>query len=103
MTRIIHIRNAPADWRDDLQYVYIGRAGHGLNGYFGNPYTIGKDGDRAEVLEKYENHMIARCTRDGNFAQALEDLQGKTLVCFCAPKRCHGNVIADFIDNLEQE
>lgn len=56
--------------------VYCGRGSP-----YGNPYVIGKDGDRDEVCEKYRLHVLP--TLD------VAPLRGKDLVCFCAPKRCH--------------
>jgi hypothetical protein len=47
--------------RIDAFDVYIGRGS-----VWGNPFVIGKDGDRAEVIRKYEDyfenspHLIAR-------------------------------------------
>ena len=49
-TRVVNIRYEECD-------VYIGRAGKGCDGYFGNPYYLGKDGDRDEVLVKYKRYF----------------------------------------------
>ena len=64
-----------------LGAVYIGRGSP-----WGNPFRIGPDGTRDEVCDKYDAwldtqpHLIAR----------LPKLQGRDLVCFCSPQRCHG-------------
>ena len=60
--------------------VYIGRGSP-----YGNPYVIGTHGDRDHVCNMYEKHVLP--TLD------LEPLIGKDLVCFCHPKRCHGDSI----------
>lgn len=65
---------APAD------AVYIGRGSP-----WGNPFIIGKDGDRDEVCDRFEKEILP--------VLDLEPLRGKSLVCFCAPKRCHGHSI----------
>lgn len=65
--------------------VYIGRGSP-----FGNPFVIGKDGDRDEVCDKYESMLL---NNPQFIAQVKAELKGKDLVCFCAPKRCHGDIL----------
>jgi len=57
---------------------------------WGNPYTIGTDGDRDEVLRKYGVHLwhTPRLVVD---ARAL---RGKALGCWCKPDGCHGDTLA---------
>lgn len=31
---------------------------------------------------------------------ALPELKGKVLGCFCKPKACHGDVLADLVNKL---
>lgn len=65
--------------------VYIGRGSP-----FGNPFRIGQDGDRDAVCEKYEDYL------SGNpalLSKVKTELCGKNLVCWCAPKRCHGDFL----------
>ncbi len=79
--------------RKNLCDVYIGRGGP-----WGNPFQIGQDGTRNEVIAKYR----AWITSDDRVAVALRAnlhrLQGKVLGCFCAPLRCHGDVLAELAD-----
>lgn len=72
-------RNQPHD-------VYIGRPSK-----WGNPFVIGKHGDRSQVIEKYRHWIF---TRDDLLAD-LEELKGKRLACYCAPRPCHGDVLAE--------
>lgn len=65
--------------------VYIGRGSP-----YGNPFVIGKDGDRDEVCDKYEAMLLASPQL---LATVRNNLKGKDLVCFCAPKRCHGDTL----------
>jgi len=65
--------------------VYIGRGSP-----YGNPFAMGVDGDRDEVCDKYEAMVEADPEKKAQFAKALK---GKDLVCFCAPKRCHGDYL----------
>lgn len=74
--------------------VYIGRGS-----IWGNPYVIGKDGDRDEVIDKYEAHLLG----SPHLLDRLAELQGKRLACFCAPKRCHGDVLARYADKQVRE
>ena len=73
--------------------IYIGRGSA-----WGNPYVIGKDGDRAEVIEKYRVHAYNKWVEDQGYGiDWLEPLKGKDLVCFCAPQACHGDVLLEMI------
>ena len=74
-----HHRNAPAG------AVYIGRGSP-----WGNPYVIGKDGDRAAVIEKFEAYARSRPEL---IARMCVELAGKDMLCFCDPLPCHGHVI----------
>ena len=65
--------------------VYIGRPSK-----WGNPFVIGKDGSRDEVIAKYEAWLISQPALIAN----LPELAGKTLGCWCAPFACHGDVLS---------
>jgi len=73
--------------------VYIGRANptYGLPASkWANKFMIGRDGERAEVIENYERWL--RGERPDLMA-ALPELRGKDLMCWCAPEACHGDVL----------
>ena len=80
------------DWKKDPQYVYIGRPS-----IWGNPYKIGRDGSRADVIEKFRSWVRAN-TKAGLRAKAKHELRGKLLVCYCAPAPCHGDIWAFIAD-----
>ena len=67
--------------------VYIGRPSK-----WGNPFVIGKDGSREEVIDKYRAWLL---TQPAKVEEAKRELAGKDLVCFCAPKGCHGDVLIE--------
>lgn len=67
--------------------VYIGRPSK-----WGNPYVIGRDGDREEVVAKYAAMICADPLLQ---QQARDELRGRDLVCFCAPALCHGDVLLE--------
>lgn len=92
-TTVIHVREYDPSRGD----VYIGRAvpRRGLAGsIFGNPFRIGRDGTRQEVIERYRAHVL---TIIGLHA-FLREIRGKRLACWCAPETCHGDVLAELAD-----
>lgn len=60
---------------------------------FGNPFVIGKDGDRAAVVEKYRRHLWRKIRFEPGYAAKVADLHGRDLCCCCAPAACHGDVL----------
>lgn len=65
--------------------IYIGRGSP-----WGNEFVIGQHGDRDAVCDQYE----AKKMKDPEFlARVRAELKGKNLVCFCKPKRCHGDFL----------
>lgn len=84
-TTVIHKRDIkPGD-------IYIGRPGK-----WGNPFVIGRDGDRTEVIRKYEMWFA----HQDKLIESLNEIQNKRLVCWCKPYACHGDVLARWADNL---
>lgn len=75
--RVVHCKRSAFD-------LYIGRPSR-----WGNPFSIGRDGSRAEVIEKYEAWLLTQPT----LLRDLPTLRGKTLGCWCSPQRCHGEVL----------
>jgi hypothetical protein len=64
--------------------VYVGRPSK-----WGNPFVIGRDGTRDEVIAKYRAWIVDQPA----LLAALHELRGKDLVCWCAPERCHADVL----------
>lgn len=62
--------------------VYVGRGSP-----WGNPFHIGPDGGRAEVIEKFRIEVLPNLD--------VSQLRGKDLVCFCAPKSCHADLLLE--------
>mgnify|MGYP000225669214 CR=1 FL=1 len=70
---------------------YIGRGSK-----WGNPFVIGTDGNREQVIAKYKQWIT-----QGNGKHLLNDLHelhGKTLGCFCKPQACHGDVLIELLN-----
>jgi hypothetical protein len=102
---VIHIKDAPAGWKENPSYVYIGRGrlkspGVSEPGYFGNPYKIGVHGTREEVIMKFEEYARTRIRDDSTFRGQVRALYGKTLVCHCKPLACHGDVLEQLSTEL---
>ncbi|MGB3388463.1 MAG: DUF4326 domain-containing protein [Pseudaminobacter sp.] len=84
MCKVLNARTvgkAPAPGR-----VYIGRPSK-----WGNPFVIGRDGSREEVIEKYRAWLASQ----PELLDALDELRGRDLVCWCAPQGCHGDVLIE--------
>lgn len=73
--------------------VFIGRPSK-----WGNPFVIGKDGDRNQVIWKYKNYLASNLEL---MTQILE-LEGKVLGCYCKPEKCHGDVIVELLEQKIQ-
>jgi hypothetical protein len=65
---------------------------------FANPYKIGKDGNREEVIIKYKEYIINKLNNDKSLIDELISLKGKNLGCRCYPEYCHGNVLLELIN-----
>jgi hypothetical protein len=96
------------EWTKDDNNVYIGRGGvvfvKGKRfppkaSIFCNPFIIDKDGNREEVLIKYEEYIRERLKagNDPIFKEELMKLKGKNLGCWCKPEKCHGDILLKFI------
>ncbi len=82
--------------KTDEYDVYIGRAGHGCDGYFGNPFGgLG----RTQSIAKHREYAIHRYNTDPEFRDRVNSLQGKRLGCFCKPKPCHGDVYVELAES----
>ena len=77
--------------RKERYDVYIGRGSK-----WGNKFVIGKDGNREEVIRKYREWIM----QNKELLNSLHELKGKKLGCFCKPQACHGDVLAELVNNL---
>jgi hypothetical protein len=81
-TRVVHCKREEYD-------IYIGRPSK-----WGNPFKIGEDGNRHEVIRKYREYILS----NDELLKDLHELKGKTLGCWCKPSACHGDVLVDLIE-----
>jgi hypothetical protein len=80
--------------------VYIGRAGRGQSGYFGNPFPLMDKSARGSTLEKYRDYFYKRIGTDPEFREKVHSLKGKRLGCFCKPHPCHGDIITEYLESI---
>lgn len=88
-----HHKDAPPD------AVYVGRPTK-----WGNPYSHIPAGNLARVyvesredaVEKYRHYILMRLHNpDDILSEQLSELKGKDLVCWCAPKPCHADILLE--------
>lgn len=60
---------------------------------WGNPFVVGVDGTRKEVIAKYRDWIKGQ----PHLLDALPELEGKVLGCWCHPKACHGEVLLELL------
>lgn len=84
-----HHGNIPKD------AVYIGRGSK-----WGNPFSHFRvsaakyrAATRKEACEKHAEYLQAQIHAGEITLAELAELHGKDLVCFCAPKQCHGDTL----------
>lgn len=73
----------------DKYDIFIGRGSK-----WGNPFIIGRDGTREEVIEKYRIYLMS----NKDLLNDLHELRGKALGCYCKPLPCHGDVLLELLD-----
>lgn len=83
---VVHFKKSPFD-------VYIGRPSK-----WGNPFshldgTLAewKVATRKEAVQKFREWLLLQ----PELMAALPELKGKILGCWCAPKYCHGEILAE--------
>ena len=82
MTCVVNLRQEQCDVRIDRRSKW------------GNPFHVGKDGTREEVIAKYRDYIQTR----PDLLAALPELRGKTLGGWCKPLACHGDVLVELLE-----
>jgi hypothetical protein len=78
MKYVVHCKKEKYD-------AYIGRGS-----IWGNPFRIGEDGNREEVIQLYMDYLL----RKPELIMRIGELKGKILGCWCDPLPCHGDVLS---------
>lgn len=78
--------------RKEKYTIYIGRPSP-----LGNPYIIGKDGNREEVIRKYERFV----RNNPKLLEVIKSLPANAVLgCFCKPLPCHGDIIVKIWEEI---
>lgn len=95
LCKVVHFKKHDHD-------IYVGRPSK-----WGNPFSHIQDGNtlaknivnsRTEAINAYREWIT---NGDGKYLlNDLHELKGKTLGCWCKPKSCHGDVLAELVNNL---
>ena len=84
--RTLNARNLVMGAHSARASAYVGRPTK-----WGNPFIIGRDGNRDQVVEKFRAWIVMQ----PHLMSALGELKGKDLVCWCAPAKCHADVLIE--------
>lgn len=98
ITRVINIKvkKEYQGVKSTPQYEYIGRGS-----YWGNPYSMFEEGDnREEVIRKYKYDFDFDKFPNKDKSE-VHKLAGKRLGCFCKPAKCHGDVLAEYLNSWD--
>jgi len=95
--RVVHCQREPYD-------VYIGRPSK-----WGNPFRIVVPRrTRERAIQEYrdwlegDQDLIMLHGNPPTFEEIIDELRGKTLGCWCAPKPCHGDVLLE-VANADED
>ena len=81
-------------YKRERHHIYIGRPSK-----WGNPFVVGKHGQRGECIALYESWL----RENAALFAALDELRGLVLGCWCAPRACHGDLLVRLANaNTEQ-
>jgi hypothetical protein len=101
-----------ANVRDEKEGEYVGRAMRDRAGSpLGNPFRLVSEDERGATIERYRDWLRERVRENdpavmNELARLLGEARepgGVTLLCFCAPKACHADVVASAIIGLERK
>lgn len=72
--------------------MYVGRPSP-----LGNPFVIGEDGDREDVIAMYYIYFYLMLEDNLFYWNVCQAAHAKAFVCWCAPLPCHADVIAEYL------
>lgn len=86
------------EWKQDPNHLYIGRWTYPTKqaSKWANPFSVKKYG-REECIKKFEQHIRSK----PQLWNALDELKGKELGCWCKPDGCHGDVLIKLLNEKE--
>jgi hypothetical protein len=111
MIKVFSLRNGSIPVPDGWVKIRVDRSSP-----LGNPFEIGKDGTRAEVIAKFERYLadsilkeVGEMTEDEMkmlvhllWIQEESRKGDVALMCWCKPLDCHGDEIKKLIEKWER-
>lgn len=88
LTTVVNLKRETYD-------VYIGRGS-----MWGNPYKMESEADRVRVIQAYKKYLKKAILHGEISVIELKALKGKRLGCYCKPKACHGDILAEVVNLL---
>lgn len=92
--KVVNLKKISCKWDET---VYIGRKNVTWNlplSKWHNPFVCSDESLRAMVIIAYEDYI----RKTPELWNSLEELEGKTLACWCKPKACHGDVLIKLLN-----
>jgi hypothetical protein len=95
------------EWVEDENNIYIGRGGIVFidnerfpkeSSPFCNPFKVGRDGNREEVISKYKSYILKKLNQNSDLREELKNMRGKNLGCWCHPEKCHGDILLEILN-----
>ncbi len=95
MDAIVNLKREPK-LREELEYaqVHNNTALIDRRTKWGNPFKVGRDGTREQVIARYRADLWRRIRAGEVALKELAALDGMWLACCCDPLPCHGHVLA---------
>lgn len=93
---VVHCKKSPYD-------VYIGRPSKWGNPYSHKEGTLAefKTATRKEAIEAFRDYILNG--KGVHLLEDLDELEGKTLGCWCKPQSCHGDILVEIIESRKQK
>ena len=95
MRAIVNLTHEPR-LREEFEYAHVHNSTVLIDRRtkWGNPFKLGVDGDREQVIARYRADLWRRIRAGQVSLEELAELDGCWLACWCEPLPCHGDVLA---------
>ncbi len=95
MRAIVNLKHEPR-LREEFEYAQVVNSTVLIDrrSKWGNPFKLGADGSREEVIARYRADLWRRIRAGEVSLKDLAELDGCWLACWCEPLPCHGDVLA---------
>ena len=95
MVPVINLRNEPK-LREAFEYAHVHNNTVLIDRRtkWGNPFKVGVDGSREDVIARYRADLWRRVRAGELSLEELAEIAGCWYACWCLPRPCHGEVLA---------